>query len=93
MVRYTAEQLARLAAIVEEWNAIRDNSRQRATVGEVVDFLITQEEIGLQAMRAADAREVREVREVREELAREDLADEKPLPPIKLADDSLNLAV
>lgn len=75
--RFTVEQLIRLHAIVDQWNAIRRDDRQKATAGEVIDYLLTQEEISFEAMQES---------EVREELTREDLADadEKPLPPIQL---------
>jgi hypothetical protein len=69
--RFTVEQLTRLHAIVDEWNRIRSNDRRRATPAEVIDYMLTQEEIGIEAMTAA---------EMTEELQREDLADEKPLP-------------
>lgn len=74
-MRLTIEQARRIGVIVEQWNAIRQNDRRPATAEEVIDYLITQEEIGFEAMTGDD---------MREELQREDLADEKPLPPVVL---------
>ena len=73
--RFTVEQLERLHAIVDAWNAVRRDDRRRATAHEVIDYMLTQEEIGFEAMTGE---------EMREELAREDLADEKPLPPVEI---------
>jgi hypothetical protein len=76
--RFTVDQLTRLHAIVDAWNAVRRDDRRRATASEVIDYLLTQEEIGIEAMTA---------NEMREELQRENLADEKPLPPIVVGAD------
>lgn len=57
----TANQTQRIWDITRRWNSVRGPDRHEATPAEVVEYLITQEEIGIEAMLADDADEIGEV--------------------------------
>jgi hypothetical protein len=50
----TADQTQRIWEICREWNRMRDGTREEATPAEVLEFLITQEEIGIAAQTRAE---------------------------------------
>jgi hypothetical protein len=72
----TANQTQRVWEITRQWNAIRGPlGRDEATPAEVVEFLITQEEIGIKAMLDDDAAEEKAVgADITNKLQQEDLA-------------------
>lgn len=53
-MQLTLDQAEKSCEIVSEWNAMRDKGRPRATPHEVIEYLITQEKIGIAEMKGEE---------------------------------------